>query len=67
MHSFDLSAIMQQALYSVQYKEYGRATKPYNSFYFCDFSGVYSPLCTSSPLPPPTEEKGEGLNSFNTF
>jgi len=38
-------------------KEYGRAPKPHNSFRFCDFSGVYSPLCTRSPPHPPTEER----------
>jgi len=36
--------------------EEGRASKLYISFYFCDFSGVYSPLCTRSPTQPPTEE-----------
>jgi len=54
-------------IWSIVLKEYGRATKPFNSFYFYDFSGVYSPLCTNSPLPPPTEEKDDGLKSFNTF
>jgi len=38
-------------------KEYGRAPKPHNSFHFCDFSGVYSPLCTCLSPPTPTEER----------